>query len=183
MNDDEFREQLKKRDAETLEERVGRRNDLGTMQYGMSLPQTIFDYIVFAKDMYISGHFIGAILMSATVVDLALANRLVEAGKATYEVVESLTLAEKTNLCYRFRMISCNDKERIDHLRDIRNALAHANVGRLTKEARRHYSTADEAILQVLSSLYLSDFGAAIKNDALECLKFARSLTQRWHGE
>jgi len=182
MNDGEFREQLKKRDIETLEERVARRNELGSMKYGVSLPQTIFDYIVCAKDMYISGHFIAAILTSTTIVELALANRLVEAGKATYEVVECLTLAEKTNLCYKFRMIDRNDKKRIDRLRDIRNALAHANVGKLTKEAKRYYSTADEAILQVLSSLYLSDFGAALKSDALECLKFARSLTQRWHG-
>lgn len=182
MNDDKFREQLRKGDIETLEERVVRRNELGAMRYRVSLPQTMFDYIACATDMYISGHFIGAILMSATIVELALANTLVEAGKATHQVVECLTLAEKTNLCYQFRMIDRNDKKRIDCLRNIRNALAHANVGKLTKEARHHYSTADEAILQVLSSLYLSDFGAALKSDALECLEFARNLTQRWYG-
>lgn len=153
------------------------------MTYSITLPETIFQYIIRAKDMYISGHFIGCILLSATVIELALADKLITIGKAAHEVVECLTLAEKTSLCYRFGLINRSDKKSIDSTRKIRNALTHANMGKLTEEAKRHYSSADEAILQIIGSLYLGDFGAAMKNDAFECLDYARSLTRRWYGE
>ncbi len=182
MNDNEFRENLKKRDAETLEDRIARRNELSPIEYRGGLPQLIWDYSGQAIDMYISGHFVGVLFLSATMVELALADALVRNFKATQEVVECLTLDEKTRLCRKFGIINGDDKRSIDTLRQIRNALTHANAGKLTEIAKSFYSSVDDVILQVLPSLYLGNFGGSMKSQALKFLEFTRRLTWRWYG-
>lgn len=179
MDDNEFREYLKKRDAETLEERVKRRSELRSAAYSEELPQLLWEYSAEAINLYICGHFPAVILWCTSIVELALEDKLIAGGKGTREVTELLSFAEKTRLCRKFSIITPEDKKGIDRMRDLRNSITHANAGRLGEMARAHYSVIGGALADVLPSLYLGDLGS----NAREFLIFARELIERWYGE
>jgi len=184
MDEKEFREYLKKRDDETREDRVKRRSELSPVTYGGELPKLLWEYSTEAFQLYICGHFASIILWCATILDLALSDKLIHISKGTKEVIELLTLSEKTRLCHKFGIItSQEDKNNIDDIRNLRNSIIHADAGKLAKMARAYYGDVDDVISQVLPELYLGDFGEALKSQALKSLTFTRELTKRWYGE
>lgn len=184
MDEKEFREYLKKRDDETLEDRVKRRSELSPVTYGGELPKLLWGYSTEAIQLYICGHFASVILWCATILELALSDKLIHNSKGTKEVIELLTLSEKTRLCHKFGIItSQKDKNNIDDIRNLRNSIIHADAGKLAKMARAYYGDVDDVISQVLPELYLGDFGEALKSEALKSLTFTRELTKRWYGE
>lgn len=184
MDEKEFREYLKKRDDETREDRVKRRSELSSVTYGGELPKLLWEYSTEAIQLYICGHFASIILWCATILELALSDKLIHKSKGTKEVIELLTLNEKTRLCHKFGIItSQEDKNNIDDIRNLRNSITHADAGKLAKMARAYYGDVDDVISQVLPELYLGDFGKALKSQALKSLTFTRELTKRWYGE
>jgi len=184
MDDKEFREYLKKRDAETLEDRVKRRSELSPVIYGSAeLPELLGEYSAETIQLYICGHFASVILWCTSIAELALEDKLIGSGKGTKEVIELLSLVEKTRLCRKFSIITSQDKKDIDDLRNLRNYIAHANAGKLTEMARVCYGDVEEALSHALPSLYLSDFGNKISSQALKFLNFTRELIKRWYGE
>jgi len=184
MDEKEFREYLKKRDDETREDRVKRRSELSPVTYGGELPKLLWEYSTEAIQLYICGHFASVILWCATILELALSDKLIHNSKGTKEVIELLTLSEKTRLCHKFGIItSQEDKNNIDDIRNLRNSIIHADAGKLAKMARAYYGDVDDVISQVLPELYLGDFGEALKSKALKSLTFTRELTKRWYGE
>jgi len=184
MDEKEFREYLKKRDDETREDRVKRRSELSLVAYGGELPKLLWEYSTEAIQLYICGHFASVILWCATILELALSDKLIHNSKGTKEVIEPLTLSEKTRLCHKFGIItSQEDKNNIDDIRNLRNSIIHADAGKLAKMARAYYGDVDDVISQVLPQLYLGDFGEALKSEALKSLTFTRELTKRWYGE
>lgn len=184
MDEKEFRGYLKKRDDETLEDRVKRRSELSPVTYGGELPKLLWEYSTEAIKLYICGHFASVILWCATILELALSDKLIHNSKGTKEVIALLTLSEKTRLCRKFRIItSKEDKNNIDDIRNLRNSIIHADAGKLAEMARAYYGDVDDAISQVLPELYLGDFGEALKSEALKSLTFTRELTKRWYGE
>jgi hypothetical protein len=183
MDEKEFREYLKKRDDETREDRVKRRSELSLVTYG-ELPKLLGEYSTEAIQLYICGHFASVILWCATILELALSDKLIHNSKGTKEVIELLTLSEKTRLCHKFGIItSKEDKNNIDDIRNLRNSIIHADAGQLAEMARAYYGDVDDVISQVLPELYLGDFGEALKSEALKSLTFTRELTKRWYGE
>ena len=184
MDEEEFREYLKKRDDETREDRVKRRSELSPVTYGGELPKLLWEYSTEAIQLYICGHFASVILWCATILELALSDKLIHNSKGTKEAIELLTLSEKTRLCHKFGIItSQEDKNNIDDIRNLRNSIIHADAGKLAKMARAYYGDVDDVISQVLPELYLGDFGEALKSQALKSLTFTRELTKRWYGE
>lgn len=184
MEEKEFREYLKKRDDETREDRVKRRSELSPVTYGRELPKLLWEYSTEAIQLYICGHFASVILWCATILELALSDKLIHNSKGTKEVIELLTLGEKTRLCHKFGIItSQEDKNNIDDVRNLRNSIIHADAGKLAKMARAYYRDVDDVISQILPELYLGDFGKALKSEALKSLTFTRELTKRWYGE
>lgn len=184
MGDKEFREYLKKRDAETLEDRVKRRSELSPVIYGKAeLPELLGEYSAETIQLYIYGHFASVIIWCVSIVELSLEDKLIGSGKGTKEVIELLSLVEKTRLCRKFGIITSEDRKNIDNMRNLRNSIAHANAGKLTDMARVCYEGVDEALSHALSGLYLSNFGNAISSQALKFLNFTRELIMRWYGE
>lgn len=184
MDEKEFREYLKKRDDETREDRVKRRSELSPVTYGGELPKLLWEYSTEAIQLYSCGHFASVILWCATILELALSDKLIHNSKGTKEVIELLTLIEKTRLCHKFGIItSQEDKNNMDDIRNLRNSIIHADAGKLAKMARAYYGDVDDVISQVLPELYLGDFGEALKSEALKSLTFTRELTKRWYGE
>lgn len=184
MDEKEFREYLRKGDDETREDRVKRRSELSPVKYGGDLPRLLWEYCTEAVQLYICGHFASVIIWCATILELALSDKLIHNSKGTKEVIELLTLREKTILCRKFGIITFErDKDNIDDIRNLRNSIIHADAGKLANMARAYYGNVDDAISQVLPELYLGDFGKALKSEALKSLTFTRELTKRWYGE
>ena len=185
MDEKEFREYLKKRDDETREDRVKRRSELSPVTYGGELPKLLWEYSTEAIQLYICGHFASIILWCATILELALSDKLIHNGKGTREVIELLTLSEKTRLCHKFGIITSQEDKNntIDDIRYLRNYIIHANAGKLAEMARTYYGDVDDVISQILPELYLGDFGEPLKSKALKSLTFTRELTKRWYGE
>jgi hypothetical protein len=184
MNDNEFREYLRKRDAETIEDRVKRRSELSQVKYGSAeLPELLWEYSAETIQLFICGHFASVILWCASIVELTLEDKLIGSAKGTKELIELLSFVEKTRLCRKFGIITPQDKNDIDDLRNLRNYIAHANAGKLTEMARVCYGDVEEALSLALPGLYLSDFGNKISSQALKFINFTRALIKRWYGE
>jgi len=184
MDDDEFREYLKKNDTETREDRVRRRSELCETTYNTAeLPELLWEYSSEAIQLYICGHFASVILWCTSIVELALEDKLISSGKGTKEVIELLGLVDKTRLCRQYSIITAQDEKDIDKMRSMRNYIAHANAGKLAKIARVVYRDLDDTWSHHLPSLYLSDFGKTISTRALKSINFTRRLTERLYME
>ena len=107
MDDGEVRDYLSKRDDETREDRVKRIGDLSKVRFVKPLPKLLREYIDEAVSLYINGHFSSVILWCVSMLELALADKLINNGKGVKEVIETLTLYTKTRLCSKFGIITC----------------------------------------------------------------------------
>ena len=181
MDDKEFRQYLEKKDAETREDRVSRRRRLHSTSFGGELPELLWEYFTRAGQLYIDGQFPAVILWSATLLELILADKLVSHSKYAKTRVESLNLAEKTQCCCGSGLLATEDMSSIDHIRKLRNAIAHASMGKLDEMARRHYPDLDEAS-KVRTQLYLANIGGSLEEEALNSLMYTSNLVERWYG-
>ena len=178
MNRQEFRKYLIKRDQETLEERVERGMQLPPSAYNQTLPELIWDYITEARQMFTDGYFTGVILLCAGMVELSLADQLMSKTKMTREEIERFSLEQMTILARRLEIVINQEKDTIDKLRKLRNALIHANAGKIAEMVRKR--------LPELSvhppGLYFSPSFGGVSDDAKEYLKFTRKLALRFYG-
>lgn len=186
MDRNEFRENLKMRDAETLEDRVKRRDELRHIEYQGKLPSLLTSYSALANEMYISGYFVGVILLCAAIAELILADKLLAKVPMTQDELGHFSLYEKTVLCHGLGILNNQgqDKANMDELRKLRNWLSHANAGNLYKMAEGSYRRLDDAVRteDVVTTLYLANLDGKLKNQALQHLGFIRGLIQRWYG-
>jgi hypothetical protein len=183
MDDRQFRDYLKKADDESREDRVRRRSELSVVTIVGKYPDLMWDYSCEVIQLYICGYFTSVILWCAGVLESVLADQLIVNGKAAKEVIELLSLDEKSRLCHGFEIITKQDKKSIDRIRVLRNDIIHANAGNLAKRAQTYYGDVDTPISKALPSLYLGNFDGSMKSQALNALKYTHELLSRWYGE
>jgi len=183
MDNQQHEDYWKRLDDETRSDRVQRRLEISSLGYVGELPELLWEYSVEAVQLYINGNFSSVILWCAAILELILADKLINGGKGTKEVIELLSLKEKTNLCLQYKIISKEESKKINEVRELRNAIIHANAGKLAKMARKRYDDVNNNLSQVLTEFYLSNLGGEMKRQTLEYLAFTRNLCARWYGE
>ena len=140
MNEEEFRKHQVDRDQKTLDGKVKRWKQIRPATYGQPLPKLMWEYVTTADDMFIDGHFLGVVLLSAAIMELLLADQLMARTQMTRDEIEHFSLEQMTILSHRLQILNDQEEGTIDELRKLRNALIHANAVRLGKMARRSYS-------------------------------------------
>ena len=181
MDEKEFRRYQIGRDKKTLDGKVNRWKQLQPVTYGEPLPQLIWDYVTTADGMYIDGQFIGVVLLCAGITESVLADQLMLRTQITRNELEHFSLEQITILAHRLEIITDQEKGTIDELRKLRNALIHANAGRISKMAERCYG---ESYGGVEMEFYLSPLSneGGICTDALKHLRFTRDFTFKFYG-
>jgi len=115
--------------------------------------------------------------------ELVLGDKLLSEGKGKKEIIELLNLREKTALCRRYEIIDKEESKMINKVRESRNAIVHANIGRLTEMAKKSYGDVGDELFEHLPGFFLSNLGGEIQSKALEYLEFTRTLSERLYGE
>lgn len=181
MAEEEFRRYQITRDQKTLEEKVRRWKQLQPVTYGQTLPQLMWDYINKAVEMFIDGHSIGAVLLCAAITELVLADRLMSTIPMTRDEVGHFSLEQMAMLAHRLEIVTDQERDTIDDLRKLRNALVHANAGKITKMAKRCYGDSYGGVELAFFLTPLSNEGG-ISSDVIKSLRFTRDLTFRFYG-
>jgi hypothetical protein len=181
MNEEEFRRHQISRDQKTLDGKVKRWKQIQPVAYGQQLPRLMWEYVTTADDMFIDGHFFGVVLLSTAVTELLLADQLMARTQMTRDEAERFGLEQMTIMCHRLQILTDQEKDAIDGLRKLRNALIHANAGKLDKMAKKSYGGFYEGLE---TEFYLSPLSdeSGIRADALKYLCFTRDLTFRFYG-
>jgi hypothetical protein len=182
MNEEEFRKHQISRDQKALDGKVKRWKQIVPATYGQKLPKLMWEYLNITDDMFIDGHFMGVVLLCAAILELLLTDQLIEHFEMTEKEVERFTLEQMVILAYRLRIITDLEKNAIDKLRQLRNPLIHANVGKISKMARQSSSTIYEGLESEFYIAPLSD-ESGIRVDALKYLCFTRDLTVKFYGD
>lgn len=183
MDEQEYRAQLRKWDEASLDRRVKRWKQLVPATYSVTLPNLVWYYITEADDMFIRGHFIGTILLCAGIVELVLADQLRTKIQMTQKEVERFGLEQMAILSRRLGILSAPEAASIDELRKLRNALIHANAGKLGQMAGRRYKDWGLDISDLDAGLFLKPaWEGGIDQDALSHLQSARNLTVKFYG-
>lgn len=183
MDETEYRAQLYRWDEASIDKRVDRWKQLIPATFGMTLPNLIWYYINEADDLFIKGHFIGVVLLCAGVIELALSDRIISMVKITSKKVSNLRLEQKTSKCFELGILNSEEKEQLDKLRKLRNALIHAKAGLLTEIARERYKDWGLNISDLDPGLYLQPvWEGGIDKDALEGLQITRRLIVKFYG-
>lgn len=181
MNEEEFRRYQVTRDQKTLDEKVNRWKQLQPVTYGQPLPRLMWEYVTTADEMFIDGHFVGVVLLCAGIVELLLADQLMVRSQMTKDEVERFSPEQMAILAHRLHIVTDREKGTIDELRKLRNALIHADAGKLSKMARKCYGDFYEGLETDFYLSPLSDEGG-ICADALRYLGFTRDLTFKFYG-
>lgn len=177
MDEQEFRDTLVKWDQESIEERVQRWKQLGLAAYQGTLPSLVWEYLIEAKDMYIRGHPLGTILLCGAIVEMVLVHQIVLGTGMSEKEIERFTLEQKTILSRRLDILEAGEVTHVDELRKLRNALIHADPGKLAKGAKF------PASVDARVSLYLTaSWKDGITKDALKYLQATRELTLKFYG-
>jgi hypothetical protein len=181
MNEEEFRKYQIGRDQKTLDGKVKRWKQIRPATYGEPLPKLMWEYVTTADEMFIDGHFLGVVLLCAAVTELLLTDQLMENSGMVKDEVERFSLEQMAILAHRLRIVTDPEKDTIDELRQLRNALIHANAGKLGKMARRSYGDFYKGLE---TEFYLSPLSdeSGIRADALKHLRFTRDLTLKFYG-
>jgi len=181
MNEEEFRKYQIARDQRTLDGKVKRWKQIQPVTYGQQMPQFMWEYVTKADEMFIDGHFLGVVLLSAGIVELLLADQMIVRSQMTRDEIERFSLEQLAILAHRLHIVTDQEKGTIDELRKLRNALIHADAGKLAKMARKCYGGSYEG---VETEFYLSPLGneGGIVADALRYLGFTRDLTFKFYG-
>jgi len=185
VKEEEFRKYQISRDEKTLDGKIERWKQIQPVTYGQQLPELIWDYLTTTDEMFIDGHFLGVILLCASIVELSLSDRLMSRIQIVTDEIERFSLEQMTILARRLGIITDQEKGNIDKLRKSRNALIHAKAGEITKMGRVWYevppSNHSESLVRGLYLTPLSE-GEGIAGDALRYLGFTRDLTFRFYG-
>lgn len=181
MNEEEFRRYQTIKDQKTLDGKVKRWKQIQPVTYGQRLPKLMWEYVTTADQMFIDGHFLGVVLLCAAVTELLLADQLMANSGMTRDEVERFSLEQMALLAHRLQIVTDLEKGTIDELRQLRNALIHANAGKLGKMAKKCYGDSYEGLETEFYLSPLSDEGG-IRADALRYLGFIRDLTFRFYG-
>lgn len=181
MKEEEFRKYQIARDGKTLDGKIKRWKQIQPLTYGQPLPKLMWEYVATADEMFIDGHFLGVILLSTAVMELLLADQLMARAQMTRSETEHFGLEQMTILSHRLQILTDQEKDAIDELRKLRNALIHANAGRLDKMAKKSYGGFHKGLE---TEFYLSPLSdeSGIRADALKYLCFTRDLTFRFYG-
>lgn len=185
MNEEEFRKYQIGRAQKTLDGKVKRWKQIQAVTYGQQLPELIWEYVTTADEMFIDGHFIGVILLCASIMELSLTDRLMSRTQMARKETERFGLEQMTILAHRLGIITDQEKGSIDKLRKSRNALIHAKAGEIAKMGRVCYEVPPSDHSELLErELYLTPLsdGEGIAGDALKYLGFTRDLTFRFYG-
>jgi len=181
MNEEEFRRYQIARDEKTLDGKIKRWKQIQPVTYGQPLPRLMWEYMTTADDMFIDGHFLGVVLLCAAVTELLLADRVMTRTQMTRDEIEHFGLEQMAILSHRLQILTDQEKDAIDGLRKLRNALIHVNAGKLGKMARKSYGDFYEGLGTEFYLFPLSD-ESGIRADALKYLCFTRDLTFRFYG-
>jgi len=177
-----YKNRSKEIDDETRPDRARRWSEISHVSYIGELPELLLEYSAVATQLYINGNFVVAIVWCASMLELVLGDKLLSEGKGEKEIIELLNLREKTALCRRYGIIEKEESNMIDKVRESRNAIVHANVGKLAKMAKKSYGDVDDALSEHLPGFYLSNLGGGIQKQALEYVEFTRKLAERLYG-
>jgi hypothetical protein len=181
MNEEEFRKYQITSDQKSLEEKVRRWKQLQPVTYGQPLPELMWEYVTEVDEMFKNGHFIGVVLLCAGIAELVLADQLVVKVHMDKDEVERFNLEQMAILAHRLKIVTEKEKGAIDELRRLRNALIHANAGKISKMAKRRYGDFYEG---VGTEFYLFPLSkeSGISADALKHLRFTRDFTSKFYG-
>jgi hypothetical protein len=181
MNEEEFRKYQISRNQKTLDGKVKRWKQIQPVTYGQPLPKLMWEYVTTADDMFIDGHFLGVVLLCAAVTELLLADQVMTRTQMTRDEMGHFGLEQMAILSHRLQILTDQEKDAIDELRKLRNALIHANAGKLGKMARKSYGDFYEGLGTEFYLFPLSD-ESGVRADALKYLRFTRDLTFRFYG-
>ena len=181
MNEEEFRKHQENRDQKTLDGKVKRWKQIRPATYGQPLPKLMWEYVTTADDMFIDGQFLSVVLLSAAIAELLLADQLMARTQMTGGEIEHFGLEQMAILSHRLQILTDQEKGAIDELRKLRNALIHANAGKLGKMAKKSYGDFYEGLETEFYLSPLSDEGG-IRADAFKYLCFTRDLTLKFYG-
>ena len=181
MKEEEFRKYQIARDQKTLDGKVKRWKQIQPVTYGQPLPKLMWEYVTTADEMFIDGHFLGVAFLCAAITELLLADQLMINSGMTREEVERFSLEQLAILAHRLHIVTDQEKSMIDKLRKLRNALIHADAGKLDKMARKCYGGSYEGVEMEFYLSPLANEGGIVA-DALKYLGFTRDLTFRFYG-
>ncbi len=183
MDEQEYRAQLHKWDEASLDRRVKRWKQLVPTTYNVTLPSLAWYYITESDDMFIRGHFIGVILLCAGIVELVLADQLRSRTRMTPKEVERFGLEQMAILGRRLGILNDKEAGAVDEIRKLRNALIHANAGKLGQMAGRRYKDWGLDISDLDAGLFLKPaWEGGIDQDALSHLQSVQNLTVKFYG-
>lgn len=183
MDEDKIRETLTGNDNKSLDDRIFRWKQIAPVTYsGTLMPDLLWEYINETDEMYIQGSYIGVIVLCSTTIELVLADQLKSINLASSEKIERFNLEQMVKHSEKQNILTTQEMNFIEELRLIRNALTHANVGKLNEMARKRYG--DQLPNKpIIVSFYLASIGdGGIDKDALKFLKFTRDLTIKFYG-
>jgi len=183
MDEKEFRLKLIEWDTKSLDKRVERWKRLVPAAYQGRLPDLLWEYVTEVDDLYIRGHFIGVVLMCASILELVLADQLKIKLKLTREEIERFRLEQMEILSHKMNLLDKNEVQQAKGLRRLRNYLIHANAGKLNKMAKKRYKDWGIDVYELDAGLFLSPpWEGGLDQEALNYLTFTRNLTVRFYG-
>lgn len=183
MDEKEYRLNLIERDAASIDKRVERWKRLAPASYQGRLPDLLWEYVGEVVDSYIGGHFIGVVLMCASILELMLADQLKIRLKLTQEEVERFRLEQTEILSSKLNILDKDEILQAKGLRRLRNYLIHANAGKLNKMAKKKYKDWGLGAYGPDAGLFLSPpWEGGLDEEALKYLSFTRDLTVRFYG-
>ncbi len=179
MYEDEYRNLLRKWDKETENQRVARWKQLEAVTYHSSLPDLLWEYSSEASKLYINGYFVACILLCASIAELTLEDQLKSRGhRSTFDFSKMIAL------CKSLGILEDYESNQLDELRELRNELAHADAGKLSKRARKYYDEVGLSGFDLGPALFLNPLGdRGLDDHAFEYLQKTRKLTERLYGE
>ncbi len=183
MDERKFKNLLIKWDAESLDDRVSRWKQLQPATYRPPMPALLWEYITEADDMFIRGHFLGTILLCAAAMELVLTDQLKSKMKMTQEQIERFGLDHLIILGGKLLHLSDVELDQLNKLRKVRNALVHANAGKLKTMAKRSYEEWGLNIPDLDAGMYLKpSWKGGVDEDAAAHLRLTRDLTVKFYG-
>lgn len=184
MDEYEFRAKQIEWDRKSLDKRVKRWKQIVPSTYNIPLPELVWGYLSMADEMYIAGYFAGAIIVSAAIAELIIADEVKTKAKMTSGESERFGLEQLIILAKRLAILNGKETSGLNELRKLRNYLVHGKAGKLAKMAKKKYtvSGSDNSFLD--AEFYISSgFEGGIDNDALLYLGVVRDLSVKFYGE
>jgi len=183
MNDKEYRDKQIEWDKKSLDKRVERWKQLVPVTYDVTLPNLVWYYITETDEMFISGHFIGVILLCASIVELVLADQIRSRSQMAEKESERFGLEQLVILGHRLDILNEDETSQLNELRKLRNDLIHAKAGKLAQMARKRYQVSGLDASFLDPGFYLEPiWKGGIDLDALRHLRLVRDLTVKFYG-